>query len=83
MSGRSAGRGSAAASAIRLALRSLSIVATSSASLRRGVWRCFGSRRANSASIAAATAAIPPIPDPSQTMTGRFHHPLGLPSKGN
>ena len=66
MSVRSAGRGRAAARSIRLALRSLSIVATRSASLPRCVLRCRGSRRASSASIPAASRSIPLIPMPAQ-----------------
>src|SRR4051794_19175548 len=61
MSMRSAGRGRAAARSIRLALRSLSIVATSRASLPRWVFRCRGSRRSSSAAIPRATTSIPPI----------------------
>src|SRR4051812_43302030 len=59
MSVRSAGRGSAAARSIRLALRSLSIVATKSANFLRCVLRCRGSRRPSSASIPTASRAIP------------------------
>src|SRR4051812_13951796 len=62
---RSAGRGSAAARSIRLALRSLSTVATKSASLPRRVLRWRGSRRRNSASIPAAITPIPLIAPPS------------------
>src|SRR3954452_6962771 len=62
---RSAGRGSAAARSIRLALRSLSIVATKSATLPRWVLRWRGSRRRNSASIPAAITPIPLIAPPS------------------
>src|SRR4051812_48656690 len=62
---RSAGRGSAAARSIRLALRSLSIVATKSATLPRWVSRWRGSRRRNSASIPAAITPIPLIAPPS------------------
>src|SRR3954471_18125949 len=65
MSVRSAGRGSAAARSIRLALRSLSTVATKSASLPRRVLRWRGSRRRNSASIPAAITPIPLIAPPS------------------
>src|SRR5213593_74262 len=59
MSVRSAGRGGAAARSIRLALRSLSIVATKSANFLRCVLRCRGSRRPSSASIPTASRAIP------------------------
>src|SRR3954447_8652806 len=71
---RSAGRGRAAARSIRLALRSLSIVATSRASLPRWVLRCRGSRHASSASMPAASRAIPLIPIPAQPITGCAQH---------
>src|SRR3954462_7748317 len=80
MSVRSAGRGRAAARSIRLALRSLSIVATKSASLPRWVFRCRGSRCASSASIPAASRSIPLIPIPAQSITGRGQHARSTPS---
>src|SRR3954454_18215009 len=80
MSMRSAGRGRAAARSIRLALRSLSIVATSRASLPRWVFRCRGSRCASSASIPTASRSIPPIPIPAQPITGRGQHARSIPS---
>src|SRR5881227_1752222 len=80
MSVRSAGRGRAAARSIRLALRSLSIVATSRASLPRWVFRCRGSRRASSASIPTASRSIPLIPIPAQPITGRGQHARSTPS---
>src|SRR4051794_14165074 len=80
MSTRSAGRGRAAARSIRLALRSLSSVAASSASLPRWVFRCRGSRCASSASIPTASRSIPPIPIPAQPITGRGQHALSTPS---
>src|SRR3954451_2641438 len=80
MSTRSAGRGRAAARSIRLALRSLSTVATSSASLPRWVFRCRGSCRASSASIPTASRSIPPIPIPAQPITGRGQHAHSTPS---
>src|SRR3954447_22169641 len=80
MSVRSAGRGRAAARSIRLALRSLSIVATKSASLPRRVFRCRGSRCASSASIPAASRSIPLIPIPAQSITGRGQHARSTPS---
>src|SRR4051794_11045058 len=80
MSVRSAGRGRAAARSIRLALRSLSIVATKSASWPRWVFRCRGSRCASSASIPAASRSIPLIPIPAQSITGRGQHARSTPS---
>src|SRR3954447_20664029 len=80
MSVRSAGRGRAAARSIRLALRSLSIVATKSASLPRRVFRCRGSRCASSAPIPAASRSIPLIPLPAQSITGRGQHARSTPS---
>src|SRR3954453_4735497 len=80
MSVRSAGRGRAGARSIRLALRSLSIVATKSASLPRRVFRCRGSRCASSASIPAASRSIPLIPIPAQSITGRGQHARSTPS---
>src|SRR5882672_9111429 len=61
MSARSAGRGSDAARAIKLALRASSMVATSSASLSRWVFRWPGNRCRKSAEIPAANSAIPPL----------------------
>jgi hypothetical protein len=80
MSARSAGRGRAAAKSIKLALRSLSIVATRSASLPRCVLRCRGSRRASSASIPAASRSIPLITIPAQSTAGRGQHARSTPS---
>src|SRR3954447_25926816 len=59
MSVRSASRGSPAARSIRLALRTSSIVATSSASLTRCVLRCFGRRCLSSALRLAAISVMP------------------------
>src|SRR3954470_6304266 len=59
MSVRSASRGSPAASSIRLALRTSSIVATRSASFVRWVLRCFGSRRLSSALRLSAISLMP------------------------
>src|SRR5215203_4799086 len=62
MSNRSAARGRAAASSIRLTLRTSNAVATSSASPSRCFLFCDGSRAARSARTAAATVSTPPIP---------------------
>src|SRR4051812_30907398 len=62
MSKRSAARGTAAASSIRLTLRTSNAVATSNASPSRCFLFCDGSRAARSARTAAATVSIPPIP---------------------
>src|SRR4051812_6703121 len=59
MSVRSASRGSPAASSIRLALRTSSIVATRSASFVHWVLRCFGSRRLSSALRLSAISLMP------------------------
>src|SRR3954453_22180498 len=59
MSVRSASRGSPAARSIRLALRTSSIVATSSASFTRCVLRCFGRRCLSSALRLAAISVMP------------------------
>src|SRR4051812_35079465 len=66
MSSRSAARGSAAASSIRLTSRTSKAVATSRASPSRCFLFCRGSRAARSAPIAAATVAIPPTRKPPQ-----------------
>src|SRR3954469_15786020 len=62
MSNRSAVRGTAAASSIRLTLRTSNAVATSNASPSRCFLFCEGSRAARSARTAAATVSTPPIP---------------------
>src|SRR5215213_8895299 len=62
MSSRSAARGTAAASSIRLTLRTSNAVATSNASPSRCFLFCEGSRAARSARTAAATVSTPPIP---------------------
>src|SRR3954454_20347522 len=62
MSNRSAARGTAAASSIRLTLRTSNAVATSNASPSRCFLFCEGSRAARSARTAAATVSTPPIP---------------------
>src|SRR5215207_586134 len=62
MSNRSAARGTAAASSMRLTLRTSNAVATSSASPSRCFLFCDGSRAARSARTAAATVSTPPIP---------------------
>src|SRR4051795_6656397 len=62
MSKRSAARGTAAASSIRLTLRTSNAVATSNASPSRCFLFCEGSRAARSARTAAATVSTPPIP---------------------
>src|SRR3954451_1301932 len=78
MSGRSAARGSEAARSIRLALRTSSIVAVSSAKPSRRALCCRGRRPLMSSPIAAATVAIPP---PRRTTSihadeaGRYHRP--------
>src|SRR3954464_8775630 len=59
MSVRSASRGSPAARSIRLALRTSSIVATSSASFVRWVLRWFGSRRLSSELMLSAISVMP------------------------
>src|SRR4051812_9665169 len=59
MSVRSHSRGSPAASSIRLALRTSSIVATRSASFVRWVLRWFGSRRLSSALRLSAISVMP------------------------
>src|SRR3954453_14772109 len=67
MSTRSADRGTAAAKSVRLAPRSLSIVATGRASLPRCVLRFRGSGRPSSASIPAASRTIPLTPTPTRS----------------
>src|SRR3954466_13008904 len=62
MSNRSAARGTAAASSIRLTLRTSNAVATSNASPSRCFLFCDGSRAARSARTAAATVSTKPIP---------------------
>src|SRR5215216_2226192 len=62
MSNRSAARGTAAASSMRLTLRTSNAVATSNASPSRCFLFCDGSRAARSARTAAATVSTPPIP---------------------
>src|SRR3954471_5556411 len=62
MSNRSAARGTAAASSIRLTLRTSNAVATSNASPSRCFLFCEGSRAARSARTAAATVSTLPIP---------------------
>src|SRR4051812_36087311 len=74
MSSRSAARGSAAASSIRLTSRTSKAVATSRASPSRCFLFCRGSRAARSAPIAAATVAIPPIRKPPQARRIPFNH---------
>src|SRR3954471_15261445 len=59
MSVRSASRGSPAARSIRLALRTSSIVATSSASFVRWVLRWFGRRRLSSELMLSAISVMP------------------------
>src|SRR3954464_672795 len=59
MSVRSHSRGSPAASSIRLALRTSSIVATRSASFVRWVFRWFGSRRLSSVLRLSAISVMP------------------------
>src|SRR3954468_6620058 len=59
MSVRSHSRGSPAASSIRLALRTSSIVATRSASFVRWVLRWFGSRRLSSVLRLSAISVMP------------------------
>src|SRR4051812_34615782 len=61
MSVRSASRGSPAASSIRLALRTSSIVATRRASFVRWVLRWFGRRRLSSAPKPSAISLMPSI----------------------
>src|SRR5215211_4444253 len=70
MSNRSAARGRAAASSIRLTLRTSNAVATSSASPSRCFLFCDGSRAARSARTAAATVSTPPIPQLRQIKGG-------------
>src|SRR5215210_4159059 len=62
MSNRSGARGTAAASSIKLTLRTSNAVATSNASPSRCFLFCVGSRAARSARTAAATVSTPPIP---------------------
>src|SRR4051812_13482379 len=59
MSVRSASRGSPAARSIRLALRTSSIVATSSANFFRWVLRWFGSQRLSSELMLSAISVMP------------------------
>src|SRR3954453_17968702 len=61
MSVRSASRGNPAASSIRLALRTSSIVATRRASFVRWVLRCFGRGRLSSAPKPSAISLMPSI----------------------
>src|SRR4051794_8321492 len=72
MSNRSAARGRAAASSIRLTSRTSKAVAISKASPSRCFLFCPGSRAARSAPTAAATVSIPPIPGLSRITA----HPL-------
>src|SRR3954468_16661653 len=62
MSNRSAARGTAAGSPMRLTLRTSNADATSNASPSRCFLFCNGSRAARSARTAAATVSTPPIP---------------------
>src|SRR3954452_9672464 len=71
MSRRSAARGSEAARSIRLALRTSSIVAVSSARPSRWLLCCRGSRRPMSSPIAAATVTIPPTTSVDLVPAGR------------
>src|SRR5215203_4879655 len=70
MSNRSAARGTAAASSIRLTLRTSNAVATSNASPSLCFLFCDGSRAARSARTAAATVSTPPIPQLRQIKGG-------------
>src|SRR4051794_18255250 len=70
MSIRPGSRGRAAASAIRLALRSLSMVATRSARFSRCVLRCQGSRSPSTALMLRAACSIPPIQTPNPSKNG-------------
>src|SRR3954465_7442336 len=63
-------RGRAAASDIRLALRSLSMVATRSARFSRCVLRCQGSRSPSTALMLRAACSIPPIQTPNPSKNG-------------
>ena len=72
MSNRSAARGRAAASSIRLTSRTSKAVATRRAKPSRCFLFCRGKRAAKSAPIAAATVSIPPIPGLSRLTA----HPL-------
>src|SRR3954471_1979858 len=72
MSNRSAARGRAAASSIRLTSRTSKAVAISKASPSRCFLFCPGSRAARPAPTAAATVSIPPIPSLSRITA----HPL-------
>src|SRR3954451_1386811 len=77
MSKRAAARGTAAASSIRLTLRTSNAVATSNASPSRCFLFCEGSRAARSARTAAATVSIPPIPKaPPKRRSLRPHQPF-------
>src|SRR4051794_25759282 len=71
MSRRSAARGSEAARSVRLALRTSSIVAVSSARPSRWLLCCRGSRRPMSSPIAAATVTIPPTTSVDLVPAGR------------
>src|SRR3954453_19562597 len=70
MSIRPGSRGRAAASDIRLALRSLSMVATRSARFSRCVLRCQGSRSPSTALMLRAACSIPPIQTPNPSKNG-------------
>src|SRR3954469_11117257 len=71
MSRRSAARGSEAARSVRLAPRTSSIVAVSSARPSRWLSCCRGSRRPMSSPIAAATVTIPPTTSIDLVPAGR------------
>src|SRR5690242_4141005 len=77
MSSRSAARGSEAAKSIRLALRTSSIVAVSSAKPSRCLLFWPGRRARKSDAIASATVAIPPATPPT-SRPAKTHPPRRL-----
>src|SRR4051812_16151854 len=83
MSSRSAARGRAAASSIRLTSRTSKAVATRRASPSRCFLFWRGSRAARSAPTAAATVSIPPIPGLSRLTAHPLQSHQGTRTPGN
>src|SRR5215204_3164935 len=83
MSSRSAARGRAAASSMRLTSRTSKAVAISKASPSRCFLFCPGSRAARSAPTAAATVSIPPIPSLSRITAHPLQSHQGARTPGN
>src|SRR3954452_6372213 len=83
MSSRSAARGRAAASSIRVTSRTSKAVATRRAKPSRCFLFCRGKRAAKSAPIAAATVSIPPIPGLSRLTAHPLQSHQGARTPGN